>query len=43
VDEGAADEVGRVDVGHVPEAFATVLHDLHVVGAAGIVFYGNET
>ena len=36
-DESAADEVGRIDVRNIPEAFAPILYDLHVVGTSSIV------
>ena len=35
-DERAMEEVAGGDVGHVPEAAAGVLDDLHVVGGAGV-------
>ena len=41
VNEGAADEVSGGDVGHVPQSGSTVLDDVHVVGAACIVFCGR--
>ena len=41
-DEGALDEVAGGDVGHVPEAAAGVLDDLHVVGGAGVETWKGE-
>ena len=42
MDDRAPDEVAESDVGDVPDAEALVLHDLHVVGGAGVVTVGPE-
>ncbi len=38
VDEGSFNEVGGGDVGDVPQPLPTVLYDVHVVGAACVIF-----